>query len=515
MDTLAWIIVVAFAIAAGGGAGFFLKRVANARAIREDEASAASARSDADRILNEARSEQKEILVDAKEEALRLRDSAEKDARERRNEVQQQERRILQREEHLDKKSENLERREQSVAERDEQLETLKAETNELRGRRTAELERVAGLSREEAKASLLSAVEEEARIDATRLLHQIEDETKEKAETKTREILISSLQRMTQDVVSETTVSTVSIPSDDMKGRIIGREGRNIRALEAATGCDLIIDDTPEAVTVSAFDPVRREIAKNALTRLIADGRMHPARIEEMIGKARQDIDQSIREEGERMIFESGVHGLHQELIRLLGRMKYRYSYGQNLMKHSLEVAHLSAMIAGELGLDVKLAKTAGLLHDIGKVSDYDVEGPHAIIGGDIVKKYHQPEEVVIGVAAHHYEIEPNIYGVLTATADAISGGRPGARRESLDLYIKRLESLERIANSFDGVEKSFAIQAGREVRVLVRPESIDDLESVRLAREVAKNIEDNLTYPGQIKVTVVRETRSVEYAR
>ena len=401
MDTLAWIIVVAFAIAAGGGAGFFLKRVANARAIREDEASAASARSDADRILNEARSEQKEILVDAKEEALRLRDSAEKDARERRNEVQQQERRILQREEHLDKKSENLERREQSVAERDEQLETLKAETNELRDRRTAELERVAGLSREEAKASLLSAVEEEARIDATRLLHQIEDETKEKAETKTREILISSLQRMTQDVVSETTVSTVSIPSDDMKGRIIGREGRNIRALEAATGCDLIIDDTPEAVTVSAFDPVRREIAKNALTRLIADGRMHPARIEEMIGKARQDIDQSIREEGERMIFESGVHGLHQELIRLLGRMKYRYSYGQNLMKHSLEVAHLSAMIAGELGLDVKLAKTAGLLHDIGKVSDYDVEGPHAIIGGDIVKKYHQPEEVVIGVAA------------------------------------------------------------------------------------------------------------------
>jgi ribonuclease Y len=446
MEIVALIAVAIVALAAGGAAGYVLKRGVTSRAAEEQQAQIAQAKLEAERILAEAQVRQKEVVVEAEKKALDLRNQAEAEVRERRNDVQQQEKRLRSKEESLDAKTSNVEARERALNDREREIDTVRAEAEEARSRQLGELERVAGLTRDEAKETLISAVEAEARIDATRRLHVIEDELKETAVTKTREVLITAIQRMTQDVTAETTVSVVPIPSEEMKGRIIGREGRNIRALEAATGCDLIIDDTPEAVTLSAFDPVRRQVAKVALQRLIADGRMHPARIEEVVSRVRQEIEAEIREEGERMVFESGVHGLHPELVRLLGRMKYRYSYGQNLQNHSLEVGHMAGMIASELGLDFKLAKRGGLLHDIGKVSDYDVEGPHALIGGDIVRRFGQNEDVINAVAAHHYEVEAGVYAVIAATADAISGGRPGARRESLDLYIKRLESLERL---------------------------------------------------------------------
>ena len=475
-----------------------------------------TAKEEADRLLNDAMTKQKELLLEAKEEAIKVRAAAEEERRDRRSELQRRERRISQKEESLDRKTETLERRERSFANREKEVQEARAQVEELRGKQVRQLELISGLSSAEAKELLLKTIESEVREDASRRIHEIEAQIKEEADRKAKEIVGLAIQRCATDVVAETTVSVVPIPSDDMKGRIIGREGRNIRALENATGVDLIIDDTPEAVTLSAFDPVRREVARVALEKLILDGRIHPARIEEVVEKARSEVEASIREAGEQAAYDAGVPGLHPELLKLLGRLKHRFSYGQNVLMHSLEVAHLAGMLAAELGADVDVAKKAGLLHDIGKAVDHEVEGPHALIGADITKRLGSSPEVARAIAAHHGEAaQGSLEATIIATADAISGARTGARRESLEHYVKRLEALENVANSFEGVEKSFAIQAGREVRLIVKPDEIDDLGSIRLARDVVKKIEESLEYPGQIKVTVVRETRAVDYAK
>ncbi|WP_418223707.1 ribonuclease Y [Clostridium isatidis] len=464
----------------------------------------------------EAEAIKKESILEAKEEVHKLRNDLDKECRERRNEVQRLERRIIQREESLDKKSDFLEKKEESLNKRLQEINDLEASVQELYAKRREELERISAMTSEEAKEILLSEVKREITHETAMMIKDVEARAKEEAEKKAREIITTAIQRCAADHVSESTVHVVALPNDEMKGRIIGREGRNIRTLETLTGVDVIIDDTPEAVILSSFDPVRREIAKIALEKLIVDGRIHPARIEEMVERATKDVENDIKEEGEQATLEVGVHGVHPEIIKLLGRLKYRTSYGQNVLKHSIEVAYLAGIMASELGLDVNLAKRAGLLHDIGKVATKEDEGRHAVIGGDLAKKYGESPIVANAIAAHHGDVEMlTLEAVLVQAADAISAARPGARRETLEAYIKRLEKLEEIANSYEGVEKSYAIQAGREIRIMVKPDQLDDAGIVELARDLSKSIEQNLEYPGQIKINVIRETRAVDYAK
>ena len=456
------------------------------------------------------------MLQEARQEAVKVRAAAENDSQQRRAELLRLERRFTQKEEKLDHKLEFIERRERDLANKEKDIDAVKAQVEEIRNKQVHELEIISGMSSDEAKQKLLQAVEGEIRDEASRRVREAEIRLKEAVDEKSRDILATAIQRCATDVTSETTVSVVPLPSDDMKGRLIGREGRNIRALEQATGVDLIIDDTPETVTISSFDPLRREIARVALTNLILDGRIHPARIEEVVDKAKSDVEAAIKVEGEKSAREAGVQGLHPELIRLLGKLKFRTSYGQNVLVHSLEVAHLSGMLAAEIGANILLAKRAGLLHDIGKSVDHEVEGTHALIGANLVRQWDKFKDIAQAVSEHHGEATTtSTLGFIIATADAISGSRVGARRESLEHYLKRIESLENVATSFTGVEKAFAIQAGREVRILVKPEEIDDLGALRLARDVAKKIQETLDYPGQIRVTVVRETRAIEYAK
>lgn len=473
--------------------------------------------------IAQAKTLRKEAVLESKEEIHRERVEFDREVKDRRNGLQRSEMRIQQKEESLDKKEAALDKKNDAVeqikkdlADKEQQISAKKAQVDAAHDNMMAELEKVSQMTRDEAKKMLIENIEEEAKRDAVKTVREIEAEAKEEADKKARDIVAMAVQRCAVDHSSEITVSVVNLPNDDMKGRIIGREGRNIRALENATGIDLIIDDTPEAVVLSGFDPVRREIARITLEKLIADGRIHPTRIEEMVEKTRRELDAQIKETGESAMFEAGVFGLHPDLVKLLGRLKYRTSYGQNVLRHSIEVSHLAGTMAAELGADVNLAKRAGLLHDIGKSVDHEVEGTHVTIGADLAKKYKESKEVIHCIAAHHNDIEPQtIEAVLVQCADAISGSRPGARRESLDNYVKRLEKLESIADGFNGVEKAFAIQAGREVRIMVKPEVIDDAGTVFLAKEVAKQIENEMDYPGQIKVNVVREMRSVEYAK
>ncbi len=471
---------------------------------------------DVQRMLAEAQTQHKEIILEAKDEALRIRAAAEAESRERRREVQRLENRLQQKEENLDRKLEALERREKGLAAREEELDQLKQELEQIRQGQIQELERVAVLSREEAKAELLHAVEEETRQEANKRVREIVSQAEEDAEEKARQVITTAIQRVASDQVSEVTVTVVPLPNEEMKGRIIGREGRNIRALENATGVDLIIDDTPEAVVLSGFDGVRREVARVALQKLLIDGRIHPARIEEIVAKARQEVEASIREEGAKAAAEAGAAGLHNELVKTLGRLKYRTSYGQNVLMHCVEVGLLAATMAAEIKADVNVARLGGLLHDLGKAVDAEVEGPHALIGAELAKRYIKNPKIINCIACHHFDEEPaSVEAFLVCAADAISAARPGARRQTVGQYIQRLEALEEIANSFSGVERSFAIQAGREVRILVKPESVDDVGSQRMARDVVKKIQENLEYPGQIKVMVIRETRAVEYAK
>ena len=465
---------------------------------------------------NTAENIKKEKILEAKEETHRLKSDLENEIRDRRKEVEKSERRILQKEENIEKKLENIERREDGLSKRERSMNEKHQKIDEYLAKQREELEKISGYTQEEAKQILLDEVEKDIRKDASAMITQVETEAKDEAAKRAREIVTMAIQRCAADQVAETTVSVVPLPSDDMKGRIIGREGRNIRAIETLTGVDLIIDDTPEAVILSGFDPIRREIARIALEKLITDGRIHPARIEEMVQKATKEVNNIIKEEGEQACFETGVHNLHPEMVKLLGRLKYRTSYGQNVLKHSIEVSLLAGLMASELGYDPRLAKRAGLLHDIGKSIDHEVEGTHVEIGANICKKYKESWKVVNAVQAHHGDVEPTtMEAVLVAAADALSAARPGARRETLESYIKRLESLEEIANTTKGVDKSYAIQAGREIRIAVKPNQVKDDEVPMLAREIAKKIEGELEYPGQIKVNVIRETRATDYAK
>ena len=510
-----WFLIPAALLGAVAGiviGYFYRKNVAEAKIAKAEDA-VRTLLDDAEKKAEEIR---KEKELEAKEEIYKLRTEAEKENRDRRNELQRTERRLFQREETLDKKIEAVEAREQALNQRSAKVDQREARVEELIAEQEQELERISGLTADSAKEMLLARVEEEARHDAAILLRDIEQKTKEEADRKARNIVTLAIQRCAADHVAEATVSVVPLPNDEMKGRIIGREGRNIRALETATGVDLIIDDTPEAVILSAFDPVRREIARIALEKLIMDGRIHPARIEEMVEKAKKEVSNQIREAGEAAVLEVGVHGLHHELIRYLGRMKYRTSYGQNVLNHSIEVAHLAGIMAAEVGANVALATRAGLLHDIGKSIDHEVEGSHVEIGADLAKKYRENNQVIHCIMAHHNDVEPQtLEAVLVQAADAISAARPGARRETLETYIKRLEKLEEIANSFDGVDNSYAIQAGREVRIIVKPDKVSDADAILLAKDIARRIENEMEYPGQIKVNVIRETRTMEIAK
>jgi ribonuclease Y len=508
-EALLFVIVGLIALVGGATGGAWIQQ-------RMEYRRAAGAEMKASSILREAERRQKEILLEAKEEAIRLRSQAEGELRDRRNEVQRLERRLIHKEENLDRKLESLERRERSLANKERSLDGMRTQLADLEQQRRQEIERVANLTSQEARDVLLAAIEDEVRDEASRRVRELEAELKEEADQRARDMLATAMQRLTSDVISEATVSVVPLPSDDMKGRIIGREGRNIRTLEHLTGVDVIIDDTPDAVTLSTFDPVRREIARVALTRLISDGRIHPARIEDMVEKAQKEVETTIREAGEQAVVEAGVPGLHPEIVKALGRLKYRYSYGQNQLKHAVETARIAGMLAEELGADANVARRAGLLHDVGKAIDHEVEGTHALIGADMVRRYGLSPAVAHCIEAHHEEEELNsVEAVITIIADAISGSRPGARRESLEQYLKRLRALEEVANAFQGVDKCYAIQAGREIRIIVKPEDMDDLGAMRLAKDISKKIEETLEYPGQIKVTVIREKRAVEYAK
>ena len=476
----------------------------------------ARAREIIDDAVKTAEAKKKESLLEIKEESIKNKNELEKETKERRSELQRYEKRVLSKEEALDKKSEAIERREAGFTAKEEELRQREAKVEELSQQRVQELERISGLTYEQAKEYLLKTVEEDVKHDTAKMIKELEAQAKEEADKKAKEYVVTAIQRCAADHVAETTISVVQLPSDEMKGRIIGREGRNIRTLETLTGVELIIDDTPEAVVLSGFDPIRREVARIALEKLIVDGRIHPARIEEMVEKAQKEVDTMIREEGEAAALEVGVHGIHPELIKLLGRMKFRTSYGQNALKHSIEVAQLSGLLAGEIGLDVRLAKRAGLLHDIGKSIDHDVEGSHIQIGVDLCRKYKESPTVINAVEAHHGDVEPEtLIACVVQAADTISAARPGARRETLETYTNRLKQLEDITNQFKGVDKSFAIQAGREIRVMVVPEQVSDADMVLLARDIAKQIEFELEYPGQIKVNVIRESRVTDYAK
>lgn len=506
-------ILILLALIAGVAGGYFLRKFMAEKAVGSAEEEAQRIIEDAQR---EAEARKKEVLLEAKEEIHRSRQEAERDIRERRRELDRIERRIIQKEEALDKKLDNIEQKEEALHNKEKEIEKMQADLQLVMSQQLKELERLSGLSSEEAKELLLKNIEEQTRQEAALMIKEIETAAREEANKRARDIVTLAIQKCAADVASETTVSVVALPNDEMKGRIIGREGRNIRTFENLTGVDLIIDDTPEAVILSSFDPIRREIARLALEKLIADGRIHPARIEEMVEKAQKETEQHIREVGEQAAFEVGVHGLHPELIKLLGRLKYRTSYGQNVLKHSIEVAHLAGVMAAELDADILLAKRAGLLHDIGKAVDHEISGPHVEIGVELAKKYKENKDVLHCIAAHHGDVEFNsIEAVLVQAADAISASRPGARRETLENYIKRLEKLEELADSFAGVDKSYAIQAGREIRIMVKPEDVDDLGAINLARDIAKMIEQELDYPGQIKVVVIRETRAVDLAK
>jgi ribonucrease Y len=506
-------LVVGLVALVGGLVGF-----AVALLVRRSLAlgSETAARANGERLVAEARAKQKEILLEAKDEAITLAKTAETENRERRAELQRYETRLDKKDEQLDQKLAAVDQRERRLVEKELELEAEREKVGALQAEQKTELARVAGLSMDEARGLLLKRVEDEMRDITNRKVHDLEQEARETADVKAREIITMALQRYAAEHTAEHTVTVVALPSDDMKGRIIGREGRNIRTLETLTGVDLIIDDTPEAVVVSGFDPIRREVAKRALERLLVDGRIHPARIEEMVAKAKTEIDQVMKEAAESAMYEVGLAGLHPDLIRLLGRLHFRTSYGQNVLRHSIEVAHVAGMLASETGYDPQTMKRAGLLHDIGKAIDHEVEGPHTIIGGELLKRYGFPQNVIDGVVGHHGDVEPvTMVGTLISAADAISAARPGARSEIVSNYLQRLQELESVANGFPGVEKSFAIQAGREIRVIVKPEQIDDLSTARLSRDIAQKIQESLQYPGQIKVTVIRETRAVEYAK
>ena len=509
MEVTVYISSFIIGVVLGGMVVFFFRRMAINRQLRAAQRKAA-------RTVAEARIEARDVVEQAREDTEKAKASAETDYRERRSELQRQENRLLSKTENLERKLESVAQRERGLTTKEKTLETTKAQLEEAKNKQLKELELISGMSSNEAREALLERMEVEIQEETSRRLREWEIKLRAEADIKAQDILTQTIQRNASEVVSETTVVSVPLPSDEMKGRLIGREGRNIRALEQATGVDLIVDDTPEAVTLSSFDPVRREIARNALSKLILDGRIHPARIEEVVKKAEEEVEAEIINAGEQAAYQVGVHGLRPELIKLLGRLKYRTSYGQNVLAHSIEVAFLASMIASELGANPATAKKAGLLHDIGKAVDREVEGTHAAIGADLVKQWEKSPEVVQGIAEHHLETaDIGTWGFLVSAADAISSARPGARRESLENYLKRLNALEDIANGFPGVDKSYAIQAGREIRILVKPEEIDDLGGMRLARDIVKKIEEGLQYPGQIKVTVLRETRAVDYAK
>lgn len=510
------LLIFLAAAAVGGAIGYYLMKSRQLEARNEAEVMAQNARIEADRVIAEAQSKAKTVELAAQERRVRVIEEAEAEVQRRRRETERADERVQRRQEVLDSKLEQLDARDRKLTQRQSKLDKREADLTKLEEEHLAELERIAAMSRDDAKAELLAMVEQDTRHDMARKIREVEADAQANAEEKAREIIGRVIERVASEHVSETTIASVPLPSDEMKGRIIGRQGRNIRAIESATGVDLVVDDTPEAVIVSSFDPVRREVARLALSRLLQDGRIHPARIEKEVEKAQQEVERSIKEAGEQAVIETGLQGLHPELVKLLGRLKYRTSYGQNQLSHAVEATHIAAILSAEMGANVQVAKMGAMLHDIGKAVSHEVEGAHAEVGADIAKRYGVPAEVVNIIASHHHEADQqSIEAVIATTADAISGSRPGARRESIEAYVKRIRALEDMGNSFQGVSQTYAIQAGREVRVIVKPEEIDDLASIKLAKDIAKKIEDNLEYPGQIRVTVVRETRAVELAK